>query len=635
MDNFWPEAGASVFGLILCICLATKYRDATEANRYYRELAYAVTLVTIVDVISVLFHIYMPPTYSRLFLFMSTLFYLCTERSSYCLLRYVAYRANRQNGRFFRAQKYIYFADVILILSNLTVPWLFRYGADGKVVYGAMHLPVTYGVALYFLLTACILQGVDKEIYTLLQRIVLRFAGAFMLIAFLIQFFILRNIYFSYAVGILSVYLIFFAVEAPVYRRVQELTDHLIATREEADEATRRAHQAASAKSNFLASTSHEIRTPMNAIMGINDLIARGTADEHIKEVSEEIRNAGINLLQIINDVLDYSRIESGKMELVEEVFSLSDVLMEVERTWLKRVESKQLQFQIVIDDKVPDEMFGDQDKIRQVLTNLVSNAVKYTDEGSVILHVRRIRRDGRDYLEMNVEDTGAGIREEEMEKLFTVFTRAALEENRNKPGAGLGLKISEELTHMMGGTIEVESEYGKGSRFMLYIPVDVTEAEEKARTLFWDKEEKRREEEDSISFAAPGRRVLIVDDTVVNLTVLRGMLRPTQMSVDEAMSGAEAIAMARNTRYDMVFLDHMMPEMDGIETLHALRKIPEYDKGEVCIVALTGNADETSRSFYLEKGFDDYLAKPMQERKLFQLLKKHLADYSTREGGI
>ena len=635
MDNFWPEAGAAVFGLILCISLATKYRDADEANKYFRELAYAVTLVTIVDVLSVINHIVSPPDASGVFLFTSTLFYLLTERSSYCLLRYVAFRANRQNGKFYRVQKYIYLADAALIVSNLFVHWLFRYGEDGKVIYGTLHLPVTYGVALYFLLTACIMQGVDKEIYTLLQRIVLRMAGALMLIAFLIQFFILRNIYFSYAVGVLSVYLVFFAVEAPVYTRVEELTNHLILTRQEADEATVRAHHAASAKSSFLASTSHEIRTPMNAIMGINELIARGTADEHIKEVSEEIRTAGINLLQIINDVLDYSRIESGKMELVEGIFSLSDVLMEVERTWLARVESKQLQFQIVIDDKVPDELYGDQDKIRQVLTNLVSNAVKYTDKGSVILYVKRIRKDGRDLLEMTVEDTGAGIREEEMDKLFTVFTRAALEENRNKPGAGLGLKISEELTHMMGGSISVESEYGKGSRFMLHIPVDVTEGETKARPLFWDKEEKRREEENSISFGAPGRRVLVVDDTVVNLTVMRGMLRPTQMTVDEAMSGAEAIAMARQGRYDIVFLDHMMPEMDGVETLHALRKIPEYDKGEVCIVALTGNADETSRKFYLEQGFDDYLAKPMKERDLFLLLRRHLADYLSEGGAL
>ena len=635
MSNFWPEAGAAVFGLILCISLATKYRDANEANKYFRELAYAVTSVAIIDVVSVLFHILLPPAYAGLFLFISTLYYILTARSAYCLLRYVAFRAERQNGKFYRAQKYIFLLDMLLILSNLPFPWLFRWGADGQVIYGTLYLPVTYGVALYFLLTACILQGVDREIYTLLQRIVLRMAGALMLIAFLIQFFILRDLYFSFAVGIFSVYIVFFAVEAPVYRRLEELTGHLILTRQESDEATVRAHHAANAKSSFLASTSHEIRTPMNAIMGINELISRATADEHIKEVSEEIRIAGINLLQIINDVLDYSRIESGKMELVEDVFSLSDVLMEVERTWLARVESKQLQFQIVIDDKVPDELYGDQDKLRQVLTNLVSNAVKYTDQGSVILYVKRVRKDGRDLLEMNVEDTGAGIREEELGKLFTVFTRAALEENRNKPGAGLGLKISEELTHMMGGTISVETKYGKGSRFILHIPVDVTESDTKARPLFWDKEAKRREEENSISFGAPGRRVLVVDDTVVNLTVMRGMLRPTQMTVDEAMSGAEAIAMARQTRYDIVFLDHMMPEMDGIETLHALRKIPEYGQGEACIVALTGNADEKARAFYLEQGFNDYLAKPVKERELFLVLRRHLADYAAEGGGL
>lgn len=623
--DIWPEVAATIFGLILCVSLRIKYRDATEANAYFRQLAYTLTAATFMSVFSTVVRTFGERVPRIIFLINSTLYYVATILAAYCLLRYIVTRAERQNGRFFRVQRYLMFASLVLLALNMSTGVLFSYSVDGTVHYGPLFLPGTYGVALWFLLAACVSQGIHKDKHTLVQRIALRFAGIALMLAFIIQFFFLRELYFSYAVGIFTVYLVFFAVEMPVYRSVEEATIRLEAARRQAEEATDRALAASRAKSNFLANTSHEIRTPMNAIMGMNEMIAKGTADAHIREASGRMREAGSALLQIINDVLDYARIESGRMELMQDEYSISDVLMEIVRVWRGRIEEKGVAFGIEVADNVPDDIFGDQDKLRQIIANLISNAVKYTRYGSINVHVRKERAGDDDFLILSVEDTGVGIREEEREEIFSLFTRASIEENRNIQGAGLGLKIADELTRMMKGSIRVESVYGEGSRFILRLPFYSKEKGIAAKDALSEKMEQAKNEGTREMFRADDKSILIVDDTVVNLTVAKGLLQEMGAAADVALTGAEALSMMEKKKYDLVFLDHMMPEMDGIEVLAQLRHIKGYEKGKTDVIALTSNADETSRAFYLDSGFDDYLAKPMRSEEMNELLRKHL----------
>ena len=364
----------------------------------------------------------------------------------------------------------------------------------------------------------------------------------------------------------------------------------------------------------------------MNAIMGMNEMILRATNDEQIAQAAGQIRGAGLSLLQIINDVLDYARIESGKMQRIDGRFCLSDILMEVVHLWQPQIEERGISFTVEIEEDVTDERYGDQDKLRQITANLISNAYKYTEKGSIRLHVGR-KEPEEELLLVQVEDTGSGIREEEIESIFQLFTRASLEENRDKQGAGLGLKIADELSKIMGGLIRVSSVYGEGSCFTLEVPLQQGEGEEKARAAFLRKQQEYLERQTRAPFTARDKTVLVVDDTVVNLTVARGMLSPFGVRVDAAMNGKEALSLAKLHAYDLVFMDHRMPEMDGIETLRRLRRIKGYESGKTAVVALTSSVDETSRSFYLSQGFDDYLPKPMRQNEVEDMLKKHLGE--------
>ncbi|MBQ6903201.1 MAG: response regulator, partial [Lachnospiraceae bacterium] len=519
--------------------------------------------------------------------------------------------------------------DILLLIVNLFTRTFFSYDESGEIIYGTLHLPVSYGVAFWFVLSSCIVQGLHSGEYTRFQRIVLRASGISLLTAFLIQFFFLRNLMFSYAVGILGVYLVFFAVELPVYLQLEEATRVLSEKQRDAEDAAKRALRASRAKSNFLANTSHEIRTPMNAILGMNDMIAQGTGDIRIRAASHEIRTAGEKLLQTINDVLDYSRIESGKVELTERFFSLGTLLAETDAGWRSGIEAKDIRFLIECAAGIPDNVFGDAGKLKRILEHLVSNAFKYTEEGEIAIRVSTDEADSK--LVIAVSDTGSGIREEELKHVFSLFTRAALEENRDKQGTGLGLKIADELARMMGGHIEASSVFGTGSRFALHIPLARTGTDpdqKQAADVYREMRAAAQPGADTHSFRAEGARVLVVDDTVVNLTIVKSMLKDAGAYPETVMSGEaclKALADTSEHPYDIVFLDYMMPEMDGIRTLEMLRMIPGCEKGALPVVVLTASIDESSAFYFLKAGFDDYLAKPVKAAELSAMLEKHL----------
>ncbi len=414
-------------------------------------------------------------------------------------------------------------------------------------------------------------------------------------------------------------------------------------------EAKNLAERSNAAKSDFLAGMSHEIRTPINALLGMNEMVLRESlrARDDLPEERGEIRqifsdicnysgnidSAGNSLLSIINDILDFSRIEAGKMELVNAEYKLSSVLNDVSNMIEFKASSKGLEFIVEVEQTVPDCLYGDELRIRQIVTNLLNNAVKYTNEGRVTLSVDLADRPadvqgGRSIdLIIGVRDTGIGIKKEDMDRLFGKFERMELDRNSTVEGTGLGLAITRNLVEMMGGTVDVKSIYGVGSSFTVTIPQRVIADEpigdfrEKFKRMIGSL--KARKE----AFRAPDAHILVVDDTKMNLVVAQGLLKNTEIRIDTAQSGQEAIALAARNRYDIILMDQRMPEMDGITAMRRIREDINGANAKTPFICLTADAVSGAREKYLAEGFDDYLSKPLDGSSLESALLRYLPE--------
>lgn len=393
----------------------------------------------------------------------------------------------------------------------------------------------------------------------------------------------------------------------------------LIELRQEADCANK-------AKSQFLANMSHEIRTPINGILGMDSILIKECKDEHLLEYARDIQSASQTLLSIVNDILDISKIESGKMDILPVQYELFSVINDCYNMIFFKAQDKKLELELMIDPCIPSELFGDEVRIRQIINNLLSNAVKYTQEGTVTLAMDfEEQESARIDLIILVKDTGIGIKKEDFEKLFESFQRLEEKRNRTIEGTGLGLNLTKRLIEMMGGTLTVESVYGEGSTFTARIPQEVRSSEQMGD--FMERYQRRMvpagQRKDSLT--APKARILVVDDVEMNLKVVKGLLRETKIQIDTAMSGKECLERIQKQSYDMIFLDHMMPEMDGIETLRQMRQTEGYTDRAVPVIALTANAISGSKEMYLNAGFHDYLSKPVREEALLGMLRKYL----------
>jgi CheY-like chemotaxis protein/anti-sigma regulatory factor (Ser/Thr protein kinase) len=365
---------------------------------------------------------------------------------------------------------------------------------------------------------------------------------------------------------------------------------------------------------------SHEIRTPINTVLGMNEMILRQSEDKEISGYARHIKGAGKMLVGLIDEILDFSKIEAGKLEIASVEYSLPALLTDAQTAVASRVEEKGLTLLLQTQKELPAVLKGDELRMKQILNNLLSNAVKYTESGSVTLGTAgEVCGENRIMLRLWVEDTGMGIKKEDIPHLFDSFQRLELEKNRHIQGTGLGLCITKQLVDAMGGTIEVSGEYGEGTRFDVCIPQEIISWEEAEQVGASVNEEKAEQ------FCAPEAEILAVDDNRVNLAVLKGLLKRTQVHLDLAMSGTQALERTREKKYDLILMDHMMPEMDGIETLAALRKEKENPNRETKVIALTANAIQGAEEEYRKEGFDDYLSKPVDPDKLEELLRKHL----------
>ncbi|WP_196808761.1 response regulator [Butyrivibrio sp. AC2005] len=445
---------------------------------------------------------------------------------------------------------------------------------------------------------------------------------------------------------------------------LNEVTGYIERIQEEQKlkEDLRIAEAASEAKSSFLSNMSHEIRTPINAVLGMNEMILRESNEAHTLEYASTIQRAGNTLLSLVNDILDFSKIEAGKMEILPVQYNLSSVINDLVNMIITRVKDKNLELKVVVDENIPDLLFGDEIRIKQCATNILTNAVKYTEKGSVTLEFSYEEIDQTSIncsvimtdssanegdvvdsgvigsvepacaeeskfiaLTVRVADTGIGIKEEDIQKLYSPFERIEEIRNRTIEGTGLGMSIVKKLLAMMNTRLVVKSVYGEGSDFSFTVLQKVCDPEPIGDFEKRYKESVNIKKQYHESFTAPDAKILVVDDTSMNLTVIKGLLKQTLVQVVTAESGKEALRLVQQEKYDLIFLDHRMPEMDGIETLAAMKNLDSNLNTDTVCIALTANAVAGAREFYLESGFADYLSKPIDPGRLENMLIQYL----------
>ena len=593
------------------------------AVKIYKHFLYAVLAYYITDTLWGVFH---ELDLFKLLFVNVVLYYIVMAAGILTWTRYVVTYLGEEN-RFIKLLLWtgrIFFVTIALAsLASIFTPVLFWFDETGEYhACPARYAQLIFQIVL-FLLTAAYtfiatlrLEGTIKRRH---QTICL--FGLIIAVSLILQleFLFIPMYTIGYMMGTCLLHTFVISERVEEYRRAS-----LESLRREKEAA----EKASQAKSEFLSNMSHEIRTPINAVLGMNELILRECDDDNILSYAENVRSSGNTLLGLINDILDFSKIEAGKIEIIPVEYDLSSTLNDMVIMIHNRSDDKGLTFNVDFDQNIPKQLFGDEVRIKQVITNILTNAVKYTETGSVTFSVGFDPCDDDPesiVMHVKVKDTGIGIKPEDMEKLFSKFERIEEKRNRNIEGTGLGMTITKNLLDMMGSSLQVESTYGVGTTFFFDLRQKVVKWEPlgdyRTSVHMLLKEHKKYKEK----FTAPEATVLVVDDNPMNLMVFKSLLKRTKIIIETANSGDEALAMAQSKMYDMIFLDHMMPGKDGIETLHELRAQTDGPNEATVTVCLTANAISGAREQYLAAGFNNYLTKPIHPGKLEDMLMTYL----------
>jgi len=616
INNFsevWLEITMLPFLTVLVIFLGGRMATTMEINKRFLLLVISTLASALLEVILEVF------TDMETITIYTKIFYALVNINAYSLMCYVAAYTRSIDERL---------VNVNFFMLSLSLILLFMFRSDEKI-----FMVFAPGFAIIFVLEGFILQLIYQKYYGNGQFIVMNFLFILLIDSFLLQYLFRQNIPLVYTVATMMLFFTFFYLEAPTYRQLISAQHETENARIQTEESIQKANIANKAKSNFLASTSHEIRTPMNAILGINDMILeelKDSGDYETRKASNDIKKAGEYLLQLVNNILDISKIEAGKMELYENSYHLWEMLKECEVFVNDKLKRKSgIKFILEVDRNLPENLFGDVLRLKQLLINLLDNAEKYTVRGSVSLKVSgEMITDNILKLVFTVSDTGIGMKEEDLKNIFEPFERANLIETRSILGAGLGLTLVRSILEIMSGTISINSTYGEGTSITVEIPQKISRG--KNITIGEYEEEMlnaanapslNEESHDEGPDVWPDAKILVVDDTPVNLVVAKGMLKNSEAEIETCESGEEALDMMKKTHYDVVFLDHMMPGLNGIETLKRAKKKADGTK----FVALTANAGVNARAEYLSYGFDDYLPKPFKGAEMMRVLKECL----------
>ncbi len=613
-----------IMGLLVMLVIAynfyMNYVSRTRSDRAFMTLVRLIIAAQVLDMVTAITFSMQLPELNLINLILTTAYFLCAFATSSAFERYVATYVfvDRKNRIYDIVRRSVI---VIYCLHGLLNPFTklaFYFDPDGSYQHGPLYILGYIVPGMFTLMSLYFMLRYRKRFAfrQWLSSVVFIFV---VFAAMVLQLTFAKDVYLTFGLVPIALLMIMFSLETPDYRK-------LMKTLEELEKARQEAQKANQVKSAFLANMSHEIRTPINAVLGFDEMILRESQDEAVLEYATNIKTSGHNLLSIVNDILDLSKIEAGKMEIVRAEYDTVPMLSELLNMIAPRAREKGLTLKCEIDKELPRKLVGDDVRVSQVLANLLTNAVKYTQKGEVTLKVRVEENKGNQaVLFFAVVDTGIGIKEEHREKLFSEFGRVEEEKTHKLEGTGLGLPISAKCLRLMGSQLEMESTYGVGSTFHFLIEQGIADG-----TPVGDFEAARLDEDKEMpvfreDFTAKDAHVLVVDDVEMNLKVFQGLLKKSGMQIDTALSGMGAIDLIHKNRYDCVFMDHQMPEMDGIETLAKLREDPEARLDGVPVIALTANAIAGAKETYLSQGFSDYLSKPIDGWALSAMLQKWL----------
>ena len=636
--NIYFEVASAVFLVILYIFMKLQYNVQSGINREFRRLTLLVLLANVMDVVTAVTISYAAVLAVWVNLVLNTAYFAADAFVGYQFMYYSRLCVDRKNGksRMLFINRILLCVYLGMLAVNLWAGCIFSIGGDGAYIHGVMYLMVYlvpyYLIACSAFVLLCHFQSFQRwQRVSIVLYLVLSFIGP------TLQLLLFPEVLLGLFSTTLALMMIMFTMETPDYQALVRTIRELEETKGEAERAEQAAREseqtakaASQAKTEFLTNMSHEIRTPINGILGYNEMIMKETKESATAEYAINVQAAGRTLLSIVNDILDFTDIEKGELTMEQEPYFVMSLLQDVLTYAEYNAQKKGLKLRVDIDEKLPRQLSGDLVRLMQIFNNLISNAVKFTMEGFVEIRIGwKKTGDGTGIMETAVRDSGIGMHGEDIRRISESFARFDPRRTRNVQGVGLGLSIVTRLLRLMGSGLQIESEYGKGSVFSFRLEQAVVEetpigklAPANTNILLM-----KYGEED---FTAPGARILAVDDNVMNLDLFRRILRDTEIRIDTANNGVEALELLEENSYHMVFMDHMMPVMDGMEALRMIREKGLCEKTPV--IVLTANAVAGEKQEYLDAGFDDYLAKPVVGRMLKNMIRMWLPKELTQE---
>ncbi len=621
--NIYYELTSVFFVFIILIYHSVLYTNKSGLNKRFQTMVYMVLVSSTLDIISAFTISYYDRTTIWLNILINASYYMVSASLAFLLTCYVRNAISKAAKTItYRINQGILVAYIISLIANVFAEFYFGFDSTGMYFHGPLYgwhlmIPLYYIVYPMSYLFRFRKQLTKKKFVSISLYLLLTLVG------FCIQLFICPDVLLTGFAAALAILVLLFSLETPDYEKLIATMKELEEAKTESEKERRRADMANQAKSMFLANVSHEVRTPINAIIGMNEMILRECKEEKTKEYALDIKDSSYTLLGMVNEVLDASKIENGKLTIIQHEYHLDEMLEDLLEPGRRWAAEKNLKLFTEIQQTLPVGLYGDDKRIKQVIMNLITNAIKYTQTGSITIRLSGTRDGENILLHIEVQDTGIGIKKENFDRLFIAFERIEDARNLGIDGTGLGLNISEKILKMMDSGLKVQSEYGKGSCFSFDLMQKVVDE----RILGDSVEDKKKETsyEYQAKFITPDKKVLVVDDSIVNLKVFCNLLKKTQIQITTAESGKECLKLIAENYYDIIFLDHMMPEMDGMETLKQMKIMENNLCRETPVIMLTANALMGAREKYLEAGFQDFLPKPIIPEYLEEIIFRYI----------